>query len=311
MHRDLYDYVVPKKHHAFRKDFPELEELPKRFAAENLPPVERMTRRFEILAKLESPIILEGEDICFLRTIKQTPECFTDDEWDVIRSSHHIHERGYFSNPSPNYGRVISSGLLSLCDTADTYAQRIIDSILDLSYRYREEAMKQGNSELAAVLTRVPRYGATSFYEALQFFHILHFCLWLEGNYHNTIGRFDQYMYPYLKADIDRGVHTEESALELLLDFFLSFNKYSDLYVGVQQGDNGQSMMLGGIDAQGNDAFNLLSSLCLMASAQNKLIDPKINLRVSKKTPASRYEEATQLTKIGLGFPQYSNDHKR
>lgn len=308
MYRILYDYVVQKKHHAFRKDYPELNELPERFAREHLSPIERMTQRFELLAKLETPVLLEGERICFLRTVKQIPECFTIDEWEGIRNTHHIHERGYFSNLSPNYGRVIADGLLSLRSTADIYAKRVIDAIIDLSDRYRAEALKQGKTALAEVLSRVPRYGATSFYEALQFFRILHFSLWLEGNYHNTIGRFDQYMYPYLKEDLDRGVHTTESALELLKDFFLSFNKDSDLYVGVQQGDNGQSMMLGSIDAQGNDAYNLLSSLCLEASRQNKLIDPKINLRVSKNTPASRYIEATQLTKIGLGFPQYSND---
>ncbi len=136
-------------------------------------------------------------------------------------------------------------------------------------------------------------------------FRILHFALWLEGNYHNTIGRFDKYMYPYLKADIEKGIYTEETALELLEDFFLSFNKDSDIYVGVQQGDNGQSMMLGGIDEKGNDTFNLLSSLCPKASYNNKMIDPKINLRVSKNTPAERYTEATKLTKAGLGFPQY------
>jgi len=48
-------------------------------------------------------------------------------------------------------------------------------------------------------------------------------------------------------------------------DFFLSFNKDSDLYPSVQQGDNGQSMVLGGMDKDGNNAFNLLSSLCLKA----------------------------------------------
>ena len=53
---------------------------------------------------------------------------------------------------------------------------------------------------------------------------------------------------------------------DLLDDFFLSFNKDSDLYVGVQQGDNGQSMVLGGIDKDGNDCFNELSRLCLMES---------------------------------------------
>lgn len=142
----------------------------------------------------------------------------------------------------------------------------------------------------------------------MQFFRILHFSLWLEGNYHNTIGRFDKYLYPYLKNDIENGVLDRASALELLEDFFLSFNKDSDLYTGVQQGDNGQSMMLGGCDDEGNEIFNLLSELCLEASYNNKLIDPKINLRVSKKTPKEIYTKASHLTKAGLGFPQYSND---
>jgi formate C-acetyltransferase len=39
-----------------------------------------------------------------------------------------------------------------------------------------------------------------------------------------------------------------------------------------------------------------------------KMIDPKINLRVSKNTPAERFTQASKLTRVGLGFPQYSND---
>jgi formate C-acetyltransferase len=308
MYQKLYDYVISKKHHAFRKDFPEYKNLSETFAKEGLSPIERMTRRFEIFSKLETPVLLEGEKICFMRTVKHVPDCFTEAEWAEFKEKYHIHELGYMSNLSPNYNKAIANGLLALRETADSYGQRIIDAIIDLSDRYQAEAERQGKTELAAVLKRVPRYGATSFYEALQFFRIIHFSLWLEGDYHNTIGPFDRYMYPYLETDIKKGVHTKESALELLLDFFLSFNKDSDLYIGVQQGDNGQSMMLGGVDKDGNDVYNLLSSLCIEASRQNKLIDPKINLRVSKNTPAERYTEATQLTKAGLGFPQYSND---
>lgn len=158
------------------------------------------------------------------------------------------------------------------------------------------------------IFTQIPRYSARNFREALQFFRILHFFLWLEGDYHNTVGRFDQYMFPYFKADIEAGVYTKDSAYELVCDFFISFNKDSDLYFGVQQGDNGQSMVLGGIDENGEDCFNLLSELCLLASEELKLIDPKINLRVSKKTPLSVFEQCTKLTRAGLGFPQYSND---
>ena len=184
----------------------------------------------------------------------------------------------------------------------------MIDAILSLTDRYRAEAEKQGRKELAAVLTRIPRYGATTFYEALQFFRILHYFLWLEGDYHNTTGRFDQYMFPYLQADMEKGLYTRETALDMVEDFFLSFNKDSDLYVGVQQGDNGQSMVLGGRTANGEDGFNLLSELCLIASRNLMMIDPKINLRVSRDTPLEVFELGSELTRAGLGFPQYSND---
>lgn len=306
MSEELLEYVLAKKHHAFREEY--TEPLAKIYSEAKMSPIERMADRFERLTKAEKPHILPDEKICFVRTVKNIPDCFTEDEWKEIRSKHFIHELGYISNLSPDYEKAISGGLLALREGADEYGKRAIDNIIALADRYREEALRTGRDDIAKVLERVPRYGATSFREALQMFRILHFSLWLEGNYHNTTGRFDKYMYPYFKADMDKGVYTEETALELLKDFFISFNKDSDLYVGVQQGDNGQSMVLGGIDENGNDVFSELSRLCLIASRDLKLIDPKINLRVSKKTPMEQYILGTELTKAGLGFPQYSND---
>ena len=90
--------------------------------------------------------------------------------------------------------------------------------------------------------------------------------------------------------------------------YFISVNLDGDLYIGLQQGDNGQSLVLGGYDREGNDCFGALSALCMDASLELSLIDPKINLRVSKKTPDALYEYGTKLTKQGLGFPQYCND---
>ncbi len=308
MSRTLLNYIVKKEHHKYRKDHPELAGLAEAFSKAGLSPKERMTRRFELLAGLETPVLLPEEKICFLRTVKEIPDCFTEEEWAQIKEKHYIHELGYMSNLSPNYERVIAGGLLAEREKADVYGQRIIDAILALVDRYKEQAIAEGKMALAAVLERVPRYGATSFYEALQSFRIIHFSLWLEGDYHNTVGRFDKYMYSYLKADMEKGLYTRETALEMVEDFFLSFNKDSDLYPGVQQGDNGQSMVLGGMDENGEEVFNLLSELCLEASRNLLLIDPKINLRVNKNTPQKIYELGTELTKAGLGFPQYSND---
>lgn len=303
---ELREFINSKQHHIYRRKLD--IDLKTQYSAQNMSVTQRMSDRFQILCNNEKAVILEGEQIVFLRTIENLPPIVTHEEWADIKSKHYIHELGFVSNVSPNYYKTISVGLLEKRKTADEYGKRAIDNIIKLSDKYLEEAKRIGRNDIAEVLTQVPRYPARNFREALQFFRILHFALWLEGNYHNTIGRFDKYMYPYLKEDIEKGIHTEETALCLLEDFFLSFNKDSDLYVGVQQGDNGQSMMLGGIDEEGNDTYNLLSSLCLKASYNNKMIDPKINLRVSKNTPAERYTEATKLTKAGLGFPQYSND---
>ena len=308
MSKLLRELLMNKEHHKYRKDYPELENLAEKFQEEGLCPKERMTRRFELLSDLEMPVFLPEEKIAFLRTVKKIPDCFTESEWKEIRSRYFIHELGYISNLSPNFEKIIAGGFESVYEDADEYGKRIIDAIYRLTEKYKEAAEKEGKEELARVLERVPRHGATSFYEALQSFRIIHFSLWLEGNYHNTVGRLDKYMYPYLKSDMEKGIYTRETALEMVEDFFLSFNKDSDLYVGVQQGDNGQSLVLGGVDEQGNEVFNLLSELCLEASRNLLMIDPKINLRVSKKTPLRIYELGSELTKAGLGFPQYSND---
>ena len=243
MNQVLYEMIRDKKHHAYRRNI----QMSFDFHRET-PLEERMAERFEKLCEAQIPVILPGEEISYLRTVSEIPDVLCDEEWRELRDRHYIHERGYMSNLCPDYEGVIRDGLLKRRESADAYGQREIDAVLQLADRYREEALQQGRSDIAAVLERVPRYGAVSFREALQYFRILHFSLWLEGSYHITVGRFDQYMYPYLKTDLEKGVHTEETALALLEDFFLSFNRDSDLYPGVQQGDNGQSMVLGGVD---------------------------------------------------------------
>ena len=308
MNKELYNFYITDR--SYRKDYRKSigRDLAAEFSAAGLSDEERIVRRLEILCEAEVAHIHDFEQIVMVRTNSVIPDCFTEDEWKQRREKHYIHESGYVSNLCPNYAKVIEKGLLYFRESADEYGIRAIDACLSVCDKYLEEAKKQNRADLVEIFSHVPRYGARSFREALQLFRILHFFLWLEGDYHNTVGRFDKYMYPYLKADIEKGLYTKQSALELVCDFFISFNKDSDLYFGVQQGDNGQSMVLGGIDESGEDCFNLLSELCLLASEELKLIDPKINLRVSKKTPVSVFEQCTKLTRAGLGFPQYSND---
>jgi pyruvate-formate lyase len=319
-------YIREKHHHQYRQDSEILAAEAKEFTSSleksNFADSIRAVRRLKWVLEREIPVFLPEERISFLRTVTVVPEIFTEREWDRIKEQHYIHELGKVCNVTPDYSSVISVGLEATKNrimermdqsnpeeeqTLQSYADSI-DAVLKLVEKYAEAAKQEGLNEIAILLEQVPRYGATSFHEGLQSFRILHYTLWCSYNYHNTIGRFDQYFYPYYRADIDTGRLDRSQALELLEEFFLSFNRDSDLYPGMQQGDNGQSLVLGGVNEEGEDGYNELSELCLEASLALKLIDPKINLRVHRDTPLTVYESATRLTRQGLGFPQYAND---
>jgi formate C-acetyltransferase len=68
--------------------------------------------------------------------------------------------------------------------------------------------------------------------------------------------------------------------------------------------------MLGGVDRMGVTSINRLTHIALEVTRAIRFIDPKINLRVTPDTPRDLLSKAVELTKIGLGFPQYSNDEE-
>ena len=319
-------FIEENSHHSFRLPPVEQYILSSDFEGKRLNDVERTNQRLKWMLEHERVVVLPNEKISILRTVPIIPEIFSKMEWAHIKKSYRIHEQGKVCNINPGYSSLIDEGFDNKRieinraiekftkqneDEKVAYLHSLLDvltMIEDFSERYRLEAKKVGNDLVASTFSHIPQQPPRSFVEALQFFRLLHFCLWESYNYHNTIGRFDQYMFSYYVSDIEEGRLDRDSALVLLEEFFISFNKDSDLYPGMQQGDNGQSIVLGGLDSEGNDSFNELSSLCMQASIDLKLIDPKINLRVHDKTPLELYLLGTQMTKLGLGFPQYSND---
>lgn len=323
--KDLLQYfVVEKKHHAFRRVEPQAATLAYQYASIGLDDQTRSAKRLAWVLENETPVVFPHEKIAMLRTLQNIPEIITPGEWDEIKKNFTVHEQGKVCNISPDYSKLLNLGSnkmrLHIKQQTRVFADEpsrihyletllmVLDALEHFADRYRAEALRVGNHQVAESLLHVPREQPRTFLEALQFLRLIHFALWASFNYHNTLGRFDQYMLPYFAEDIKTGRLNAESALELLSEFFISCNKDSDLYPGMQQGDNGQSIVLGGLNIDGTDSYNELSALCLQASMDLKLIDPKINLRVNKNTPLERYEKGSELTRLGIGFPQYSND---
>ncbi len=242
--RQMRDELLRHRHHHFRRDV--AWNLAEQFAAEKRSGFQRVSLALEAVLRAENPVFLPGERIVFTRTVRQLPELFTAEEWVQMRREHSFAEKGVVFNLCCDFGTTIERGLEArraeiverLRQSAAgidflTAALRSVDAVSDFSERYRLAAKKAGSAEVAEVLGRIPRQGAKTFREALQFLRILHYILWCEGEYHNGFGRFDQYMLPYLEHDLQTGIETESSAMELLQEFFLSCHRDSDLYVGV------------------------------------------------------------------------------
>lgn len=96
-----------------------------------------------------------------------------------------------------------------------------IISIQKLIEKYEQYALLNNETEIAHTLHTIKTEGAQNFRQALQLLRILHFSIWKAGNYHNTLGRFDQYMYPFYQRDLENGTLTKEEAFDLLEEFSL------------------------------------------------------------------------------------------
>lgn len=314
-----YKSLKEKAHYSNWRDLSETEiaYIMSEIGDPSLSYMERVTRRLELFLEHETPVYLENTCIHGARTLKSFPPIYRHGEKAEIKNNHFIHEdRGPVSNLAWDCGTVLADGLEGrrnkLLDGERTDAEfvvctlRTIDAIEKFADRYARCISEHGKQEEAEQLRQSIRYGAKTMVQALQLFRIIHFCVWASGCYHNTVGRFDQWIYPFYKADLEAGILTKESAFDLIEDFFMSFNRDHDLYLGLK--NNGQSIMLGGVKPDGTPAINEVSYMCLEASKELHLVDPKINVRVNKDTPQEFYEYCTELTKTGLGFPQYSND---
>ncbi len=115
-------------------------------------------------------------------------------------------------------------------------------------------------------------------------------------------GRFDQWMYPLYTADIEAGRLTPESAQELLENYFVKLNYFAG------NNDSLRNIALAGQTAQGADACNELSYMCLVAGGRLMLPEPKLNVRFFADSPRQLLELSARLSCKGLSNPAYFND---
>lgn len=200
------------------------------------------------------------------------------------------------------------------CQAVIEYAERYAELASQMAAECTDPVRKQELQQISQNCSRVPANGATSFYEACQSFWFVQQLLQVESSGHSiSPGRFDQYMYPYYKADLDKGIITRESAQELLDCIWVKLNDLNKVRDAASaEGFAGyslfQNLIVGGQDKDGNDVTNDLSVMCILASMHVHLPMPSLSIRVWNGSPHELLIKAAELTRTGIGLPAYYND---
>ena len=209
--------------------------------------------------------------------------------------------------------RIFYTGILEVLEAIRDWGERLSAAGARRAREEKNPVRKQELENMAAMMKRVPWGPATSFHDACETAWAVCFFLFVEGAGPSiTWGRFDQYMYPYYKEDIEKGILTPEKAMELI----------EELYVRVTSNVWFQSTQMayifggyyryphldvGGLDENGRDASNELSYLCLRAMRYAKTTSPAVSLLLHQKTPDSLLYEACELAAEGMGHPSFFN----
>ncbi len=204
--------------------------------------------------------------------------------------------------------------VLISCDAVCKYAQRYATLAKEQAASCSDETRKAELLKIAQNCSKVPASGATSFYEACQSFWFVQMLLQTESSGHSiSPGRFDQYMYPYYEADLEKGAITREFAQELIDCIWVKLNDLNKVRDAASaEGFAGyslfQNLIAGGQDANGQDATNDISYMCMNATMHVSLPQPSFSVRVWNGTPHEFMLRAAEVTRTGVGLPAYYND---
>lgn len=209
--------------------------------------------------------------------------------------------------------RIFYDGILEVLEAIRDWGERMSASCARKAESEKDPQRKKELEKMAEMMKRVPWGPATSFYDAMETAWAVCFFLFVEGAGPSiTWSRIDQYLYPYYQADLEKGILTPESAMELIEELYIRVNtnvwfqstQMAYIFGGYYRYPH---LDLGGLDENGQDASNDLSYLFLRAMRYARTTAPTVSLMLHQKTPDSLLREACELAVEGMGHPSFFN----
>jgi formate C-acetyltransferase len=295
------------------------------------------------------------------------PDYVTDEERaEAARRGLSI--RSVFGHIVPDYPRLLGEGFCGILEQVDaerahvqtdgerafldsvTIACRAVMNFAErLARRCEAEATEEADHlragelrQMAANLRQAPAGPARTFWQALQAVWLVHMVFHSTMN-GNAMGRLDQYVWPYLEADLEAGAADLDGAAELLDCFCLKFNERAKTtddqcpearepepvdpgrrtrhYTSSQLGRRRdsldatnhwlQNIIVGGLtrsDDNAADGTNPLTFLLLESYRRNRMTNPLLTVRVHRRSPEALVRYACEVLKDGGGMPAIFND---
>ena len=210
--------------------------------------------------------------------------------------------------------RQLHLAMIDALEGFTAYIQRFAILASDEVSRATSKPRAVELSAIAKTCEAIAEGAPRSFREALQLAYFVQLVLQIESNGHSlSFGRMDQFLGPYYERDIDSRRISREEAAELLEATWLkllaikkirswSHTRYS------AGGPLYQNVTIGGVDREGKDATNRLSSLILETVGELRLTQPNLSVRYHSGTTREFLDACARVIDRGFGMPAFNND---
>lgn len=231
--------------------------------------------------------------------------------------------RGYLekvempTNAKENEARQLYEAQLIVLDAWSNYFKRYAAFAKEQIANYSSQQTKEELQRLSEICDYLSEGAPRNFWEATQLCFALNNLIFMETNAHAiAMGRMDQFLYPFYRADMEKGSITKDFVQQLIECYYLKLETHGNIapetgdntWRGGSRGWGGSALVLGGVDRDGNDATNDLTFMFLDAMVHVRLANPFITVRVHAGTPYELKVKYAELVRLGFGHPKFFND---